>query len=60
MSTVNPPKLYTTKQFAEQIGMSEITVRRWEKQGKLIPCLRTKGNQRRYSEKQVQDYLNNK
>lgn len=41
-------KFLTIKQAAEQLGVSESTLRRWEREGKLIPDKRTSGNQRRY------------
>jgi putative resolvase len=33
---------------AKLLGVAESTMRRWEKEGKLIPDERTAGNQRRY------------
>jgi excisionase family DNA binding protein len=42
-------KLLTIKQAAIVLGVSESTLRRWEKEGRLIPDSRTEGNQRRYS-----------
>lgn len=41
-------KYLTIKQAAEQLGVSESTLRRWEKEGRLLPDKRTNGNQRRY------------
>ena len=35
-------------QAAKQLGLSITTLRRWEKQQKLIPAFRTFGNHRRY------------
>jgi excisionase family DNA binding protein len=40
--------LLTIKQAADILGVSESTLRRWEKEGKLLPDSRTEGNQRRY------------
>lgn len=40
-------KLYTISQAATHYGVSSSTLRRWEREGKLIPD-RTKGKQRRY------------
>ncbi len=40
--------LLTIKQAADILGVSESTLRRWEKEGKLLPDRRTEGNQRRY------------
>ena len=33
---------------AELLGVSHVTLRRWEKEGFLAPSFRTKGNHRRY------------
>ena len=41
----------------EKLGVSTYTLRLWEKNGKLIPHHRTQGNQRVYSDEQVQEYL---
>jgi excisionase family DNA binding protein len=41
-------KLLSVEQAAELMGVSTSTMRRWEKEGKLIPDERTVGNQRRY------------
>jgi putative resolvase len=41
-------KLLSIKETAELLGVSQSTLRRWEKDGRLIPDERTKGNQRRY------------
>lgn len=48
---------YSISEFAKKIGVSTYTLRLWEKNGKLIPHHRTQGNQRVYSEEQVQEYL---
>ena len=48
---------YSISEFAEKIGVSTYTLRLWEKNGKLIPHHRTQGNQRVYSDEQVQEYL---
>ena len=42
--------------FAELLGVSISTLRRWEKVGKLIPKLRTAGFHRRYSYEQFLEY----
>jgi putative resolvase len=42
-------KFLTIKQAAECLGVSESTLRRWEKEGRLLPDKRTQGNQRRYT-----------
>ncbi len=41
-------KLLTIAEAAELLGVSGNTLRRWERQGKLVPDERTAGNQRRY------------
>jgi len=38
----------TIKEAPNHFGVSPQTLRRWEKQGKLIPAKRTQGGQRRY------------
>jgi excisionase family DNA binding protein len=37
------------KEAANYLGVSPQTIRRWEKEGRLLPCRRTKGKQRRYN-----------
>lgn len=41
-------KLLTINEAAEILGVSTSTLRRWEREGKLSPDERTRGNQRRY------------
>ncbi len=41
-------KLLNISEAAEILGVSISTLRRWEREGKLIPDVRTKGRQRRY------------
>jgi excisionase family DNA binding protein len=41
-------KLLSIQQASKLLGVSESTLRRWEREKKLIPDERTKGNQRRY------------
>src|SRR3954471_20000598 len=41
-------KLLCISEAAEQLGVSESTLRRWEREKRLIPDERTEGNQRRY------------
>lgn len=41
-------KLLTTKEAANILGVSTSTLRRWERENRLIPDERTEGNQRRY------------
>jgi len=39
---------------AATLGVATSTLRRWEQEGKLIPCFRTPGNHRRYAWPQLQ------
>ena len=41
--------MYTPKEFAKKIGVSVSTLRRWDKEKRLVP-LRTKTNHRVYLE----------
>jgi excisionase family DNA binding protein len=41
-------KLLSIEKAAELLGVSTGTLRRWEREGKLVPDERTQGNQRRY------------
>ncbi len=41
-------KLLSIKEASKVLGVSESTLRRWEREKKLIPDERTKRNQRRY------------
>ena len=41
-------KLLGVSEAAALLGVSSNTLRRWEREGKLIPDERTEGNQRRY------------
>jgi len=49
--------MYSIGKFSQLIGKSVYTLRVWEKNGKLIPSYRTKGNQRMYSEEQLHEVL---
>ena len=50
-------QLVTIADAAKRLGVSTKTLRRWEKQGKIIPQ-RTTGNQRRYSVSQIEELRN--
>lgn len=50
-------KLYTSKEFAEKIGVTTQTVVRWDKDGKLNPAGRTIGGHRRYTEEQINEII---
>jgi putative resolvase len=41
-------KFLTIKEASDLLGVSTSTLRRWEREGRLIPDDRTEGNQRRY------------
>jgi len=49
--------VYTIRQAAKFLGVSPQTLRRWEKQGKIIPQ-RTLGNARRYSKEMLEEIKN--
>jgi len=53
-------KLLSIKKAGKVLGVSESTLRRWEKEGKLIPDERTKGNQRRYKLSSIRPELTKK
>jgi excisionase family DNA binding protein len=50
-------EFYSTKEFADLIGVHENTLRRWDKTGKLTPHHRTIGGHRVYSQEQVDNYF---
>ncbi len=50
------PKIYRVKEFAERIGKSPDTLRRWDKTGKL-PAKRSAGGHRYYDESDVRKAL---
>jgi putative resolvase len=41
-------KFLSIQEAAKQLGVSAQTLRRWEREGKIVPSHRTRGNQRRY------------
>lgn len=49
---------YTINEFGQAIGVSAPTLRLWHSSGRLVPALITNGGQRRYSQEQVDRYLN--
>lgn len=49
------PELLTIKAAAEMLGVSEQTLRRWDKAGKLKPTRHPMNRYRLYSRKLVQD-----
>lgn len=57
---MNPIKTYSVSEFANAIGVHPQTIRRWDKSNQLKPEFRTIGGQRRYTQEQVDKYLNKK
>ena len=51
-------KLLTLEETSEILGVSKITLRRWDNSGKF-KALRTIGNARRYSEDDINNFINN-
>ena len=51
-------KLLTLEEASEILGVSKITLRRWDKSGKF-KALRTIGGARRYSEEDINNLINN-
>lgn len=49
---------YSVKEFAQKLGVSEVTLRLWDKNGKLKPHHKTTGGHRVYSDSQIQEYFN--
>jgi site-specific DNA-methyltransferase (adenine-specific) len=54
--TVQEKAIFTTKEAARHLGVSESTIYRMEKQG-LISATRTPGGQRRFTKESIEDYL---
>ena len=53
-------KYYKIKEFAEMIGVSPITLRRWDENGKLKCHHKTPSGYRMYSEEQFNEYMKGK
>lgn len=51
-------KYLSTKEFAERIGVHQLTVIRWDNEGKYAPHHKTPGGHRCYTEEQVEQFLN--
>jgi len=47
----------TISEFAKAIGVAEVTLRQWDKSGKLKPHHRMPGGKRVYSSEQVEGYF---
>lgn len=52
-----PEIFYSVSQFAKAIGVHPQTIRRWDNEGLLKPQTRSIGGQRRYTQKQVEEYF---
>lgn len=50
-------QFYKVSEFARLIGVTSMTLRRWESQGILEPHHRSPSGYRYYSEDQLYDYL---
>jgi putative resolvase len=46
-------KFFTIQEAASALGVSPQTLRRWEREGRGIPSIRTRGDQRRYNPSDV-------
>ncbi len=51
-------KLLSISEAAKVLGVSESTLRRWEREGRLLPDERTKGGQRRYKLSSIRPQMN--
>ena len=51
-------KFLKISDFAEEIGVTTVTLRNWERQGLLIPHHKSPTGYRYYTEQQVEDFLN--
>ena len=51
-------KYLSIRETAMMLGISEVTLRRWEKLSKFVPKFRTIGNHRRYSLTQIKELIN--
>lgn len=49
-------KFLTSTEFANEIGVSVMTLKRWEDSGKLLPHHKTPGGRRYYSYSQIDMY----
>ena len=50
----------TIGEVAQMLEVTPETLRNWEKTEKFVPYLRTESGQRRYSQEQVEEFLNPK
>lgn len=51
--------MYTISEVASILGISVVTLRRWDKKG-ILPCIRTLGGHRRYPKRFIELYLEGK
>lgn len=49
--------MFNIGKFAKEVGVTPTTLRRWHKDGKLIPCKVTSTGNRYYSQQQLDEYL---
>ncbi|MEA1885293.1 MAG: MerR family DNA-binding transcriptional regulator [Thermotogota bacterium] len=54
------PELLTMKQVSEMLGVSSMTLRRWDAKGILKPFSRTPRNVRRYRNEDIIKFINKK
>jgi len=50
-------KYISINEVATLFGVTNMTIRRWDKSKKLLPCFRTFGNHRRYSLQKILEIL---
>lgn len=46
-------QMYKPKAAAAELGVRVETLRRWDREGKLRPAIKTAGGHRRYSQEQI-------
>jgi len=49
--------MFNVGNFAKMVGVTPTTLRRWHKEGKLIPCKVTSTGNRYYSQQQLDEYF---
>lgn len=52
-------RLLGIKEFAKKIGVSQQTLRYWDREGILKPQMTTPGGHRKYTKEQAEEYFNN-
>lgn len=53
-------RYYSIGKFSELIGVTQQTLRNWEKTGKLMPSHKSPSGYRYYSDEQLKAYLGSK